>query len=158
MTRSRIVIVLLLVLAVFGCSRLKDIFALRSGIVKEFGTENVTVTITNGEIMTVAFVNSPFTDQSREEQGDVARRVADYVREHYADFDSLDVVYVTFGTRRSAGCASYSETGEPFRFTPYQLMRSSVEAPSRSTRPGRAATDDRTDSRRADPSRGGETA
>ena len=117
MTRRCIAISLLLFVLLAGCSEMRELLALQRGLVAEFETEAVTVSIEEGSKLTVAFIDSPFSGETGPGQAPVARRAAEYVFEHYERSEGLSAVYVVFGEKRSAGTARVTVTGDPFVFT-----------------------------------------
>ncbi len=129
MTRRCAAAAMALLVVLAGCSEMREVLALQRGLAAEFGTEAVTVSVEGSTQMTVAFINSPFSEETRTEQALVARRAAEYVSEHYKQSDTLVAIYVTFGERRSVALASVTETGRPFRFTPEGLRRTEADVP-----------------------------
>lgn len=110
-----------LLLALAGCGDLAALAALQRGIAAEFHAADVSLNIANHARLTIVFVNSPMTAQTPEQRAVTARRVAEYVRDHYARFDSLTTIAVGYSAKQSAGPVAITSTVVPFTFTPAQL-------------------------------------
>jgi hypothetical protein len=110
-------LVLLMLLSV-GCAEVGHLYALRSGLSREFPDEHLGISLANGMLLTVTFENGPAAEAPCRSQATLAFRVAGYVRDHYEDFDSLQVVNVAFTQRRSfAPGKTATSTHLPFRFS-----------------------------------------
>ena len=103
-----------------GCADLKDIFSLQRDLSHEFQTSAINVTINNSAYLTIVFTNSPVADLSEPEQSAFARRVAEYVRDHYARYDQLRSIAVGFASVKGVG-VTFTRTRIPYRFTPGEL-------------------------------------
>jgi hypothetical protein len=109
---------LLLLLLVIGCAEIGHLYALRSGLSREFPDDHLGLSLANGMLLTVTFENGPAAEAPCRSQAVLAFRVAGYVRDHYQDFDSLWVVNVAFTQRRSfASARTATSTHLPFRFS-----------------------------------------
>jgi hypothetical protein len=109
---------LLLLLLAIGCAEIGHLYALRSGLSREFQDDHLGISLANGMILTVTFENGPAVEAPCRSQAALAFRVAGYVRDHYQDFDSLWVVNVAFTQRRSfAPATAATSTNIPFRFS-----------------------------------------
>jgi len=121
-----------LVLALSGCGQIQDTLALQRGLTEEFGTEDITINFTRDGALTVQFTNWPAETEGTDQQARTARRVGEYVRDHYPRFDSLSAVLVSFGWQQ----AGVTTTGEPLRFTPAELRRPASNAAADTARQG----------------------
>jgi hypothetical protein len=122
--RRLVLSALALVLALGGCGQIQDALELQQGLAEEFGTEDVTIDFTRAGELTVQFTNWPAERPGADEQARTARRVGEYVRDHYPRFDSLSAVLVSFGWEQ----AGVTTTEEPFRFTRDELRRPASDA------------------------------
>src|SRR5258705_13909660 len=103
---------------VLGCVDLRELLSLQQGLTKEFNEPGVGVNIHNNANLTVTFSNSSAAGLSDPERAAFARRVAEYVRDHYARYDSLQIIAVGFAAVTKACPVTYTETTVPYRFTP----------------------------------------
>ena len=84
----------------------RELLALRDQIAKEFQEKVVDVSISNGDRMTVKFINSPMRTRSRDEKQQRADAVANFVAEHYKrPVSAVSIQFVSEG-----GVAKVSET------------------------------------------------
>ena len=84
----------------------RELLALRDQIAKEFQEKVVDVSISNGDRMTVKFINSPLRTRSRDEKQQRADAVANFVaREYKRPVSAVSIQFVTKG-----GAAEVSET------------------------------------------------
>jgi hypothetical protein len=89
--------VLVLVLALGACGeegRLADALG------KDYGPAVVTFATPDSTHLQVVFFDSPFADRPEPERAGTARKVAEYVRDHYPRYKALDKVTVAFMTRK----------------------------------------------------------
>jgi len=85
----------------------RDLLALRDQIMTEFHEKVVDVNISNGNRMTVKFMNSPFSARSREEKQQRADAVAAFVATHYKQpLSSVSIQFVS----QPGGAAGDGET------------------------------------------------
>ncbi len=118
-----------LLLALAGCGDLAALATLQRGIASEFHVADVSVNLKNHDQLTIVLANSPLNAQTPEQRAVTARRVAEYVRDHYARFDSLTTIAIGYGAKQSAGPISVSSTVVPFTFTPAELRAAPPAAP-----------------------------
>jgi hypothetical protein len=85
-------------------------------LTEEFHTSDIGVSLTDGLILTVTFINAPVAREPCLNQAALAMRVAGYVRNHYRGFDSLHVVSVAFEQRGPLGRRDTRGARLPFRF------------------------------------------
>jgi hypothetical protein len=107
--------------AVLACADLKDIFSLQRGLAQEFHTNAINVTLSNSSYLTILFTNSPSAALPDSERAVFARRVAEFVRDHYPKYEQLTSIDVGFAAVHGAAGISFSKTDVPYRFTPAQL-------------------------------------
>lgn len=111
-----------------GCADLRDLLSLQQGLTREFNEAGVGVNINNNVSLTVTFSNSSAAGLSDPERAAFARRVAEYVRDHYARYESLQAISVGFAAVTKAGPVKYTERTVPYRFTPGDLGPAKVSA------------------------------
>ena len=107
--------------ALVACADLKDMLSLQRGLAQEFQTEAISININNSVNMTILFSNSPVAQSSDSEQSVFARRVGEFVRDHYPKYDELQTIAVGFSSVRGTGAFHITNTRVPFRFTPQDL-------------------------------------
>lgn len=108
-------LILLLLLAA-SCRDAYHLATLQGALSREFHDAGIGVSLTDGLILTVTFVNGPSTDAPCDSQAALAYRVADFVRHNYQGFDSLWTVSIAFEHRGSGGPTTTTSTHIPFRF------------------------------------------
>jgi len=104
-----------------ACADLKDMLSLQHSLAQEFQTEAISININNSVNMTILFSNSPVAQSSDSEQSVFARRVGEFVRDHYPKYDELQTIAVGFSSVRGTGAFHITNTRVPFRFTPQDL-------------------------------------
>jgi hypothetical protein len=99
-----------------GCEQMErakqvmgEMTELRNGIAREFGAAP-NISITNGRVLTLTFVNSGFEKLPPERREATARRIAEHVRDHYAGYARLSQVNVAFSSQRKVGPVTTGET------------------------------------------------
>jgi hypothetical protein len=100
-----------------ACGGLVDLMRLSSGINHDFGQNSVN--LSNGHLLTVTMKNS--TAAGRPDEARTARRVAEYVRDHYPGFERLQYVVVAFEQTRQTGPVGYTAGQGSYTFSPGQL-------------------------------------
>jgi hypothetical protein len=90
-------------------------------LAREFQTSAISVNINNSVHLTVMFSNSPAADLPDVEQAAFARRVAEYVRDHYTSYRRLQTISIGFATVRGVGAVRFTRSRVPYRFTPQEL-------------------------------------
>ena len=99
---------------------MKAILSLQRGLAREFQTSGIGVNLNNSAYLTVTFTNSPVAEASETDQAAFARRVAEYVRDHYARYAQLQSTRVGFSTVKGIG-VRFTSTRIPYQFTPSEL-------------------------------------
>ena len=111
-------------LAAAACGDLKEVFSLQRGLAHEFNTQAISVnmnTYNGNTTITVLFQNSPVAQAPDSEQAALARRVGEYVRDHYSRYAQLQSIDVGFSSVKGGGFVRMTQTRVPFRFTPRDL-------------------------------------
>ena len=92
-------LVAVLLLSAAGCQRMWDSVSLLVSIGREFDARDLHISskVTPSEAhLTVIFRHSPLADRPEAERRAHARRVAEYVRDHYPRYGELDDVSVAY--------------------------------------------------------------
>lgn len=84
-----------LLVAAAACEA-RDLFSLGTALHREFADPKFGVALTDQVILTVTVTDSSLARASCDSQVAFAMRVATFAREHYASFDSLQLVNVAF--------------------------------------------------------------
>ena len=113
----------LLLLVTASCRDLRDLSELGAALQQQYPDARVSVSLTDGLILTVTVADSAFAAASCEGQAAVATRIASLVRSNYGGFDSLQTLSVAFASSRSRGRATTGSAGSHFRFAPDRLSR-----------------------------------
>jgi hypothetical protein len=71
--------------------------------------------------LVVMFPSSPFADRTDAERRGTARKVADYVRDHYPGYKGIDKVTVAFLTPKETVAETLKHVGASYTFTRAQL-------------------------------------
>ena len=107
--------------AIRGMGRtMSDLLHLQSELAAAFNDPNISVNATNS-VLTIVFVNSSLQSDSTAKRVELARRVAEYVRDHYAEYPELTRVSVGFQSRVEVGGFTAQQTSVPYTFTTEQL-------------------------------------
>ena len=111
---SALIPLLALVLLLFpgACADMADLMRLDVGLAKEFGQANVNLTNTH---LTVTFPNSRFA--GRPDEAETARKAAEYVRDHYPKYRSLDGITIAFQSHHQYGPVGYTSSQGSYDFT-----------------------------------------
>jgi hypothetical protein len=99
---------------------LRELQGLQPDLAREFGEPNITLAINNATL-TVVFVNSSLAALSTPERSDAARRVAEYVRDHFESYASLQTIAVGFQVRHAVAGVSAARTEVPYTFSTSDL-------------------------------------
>jgi hypothetical protein len=99
-----------------SCRDVKDLLALGAALKHQYPDSQVSVSLTDGLILTVTVADSGFAVASCEGQAAVAMRIASFVRGNYAGFDGLRTISIAFASSRSQVRTTASAAGLPFRF------------------------------------------
>jgi CRISPR/Cas system CMR-associated protein Cmr5 small subunit len=118
---NRLFALLVLIALTLACGELKDLFALQQGLAAEFKTPAISVNINNGSHLTVTFTNSKVGELSDSDRAIVARQAAEFVRDHYHDYATLEDVSVGFARSRTAGPITYTNNQVPYSFATTDL-------------------------------------
>ncbi|HEU5217241.1 MAG TPA: hypothetical protein VFU23_01180 [Gemmatimonadales bacterium] len=111
-------VVWVLCLVSAACGDTRHLISLSGDLNREYRDTRVGVGLTDGLILTVTLADSPLALASCDRQAGLAVRVAAFVHDHYAGFDSLQVINVAFTTRAARDSAAGSLPRLPFRFAP----------------------------------------
>ena len=112
-----------------GCEDVQRIMDFQQRLASEFNTAGVSVNVTNGIHLSVTFYDdSASAVRPTLDRGRLARRVADYVRDHYPGYSDVQTVSVLFATRKISGPLTVTETTGDYTFT-----RSELDTPNSSS-------------------------
>lgn len=109
-------ILLALTLSVAACGGFGDMIALQRGLAHEFGTDAIGINVSNNSVLTVTFANTPAATLPDSDRAAFARRVAEYVRDHYPEYPTLAEINVGFSQVHSAGIVTVTNTNVPYTF------------------------------------------
>jgi len=110
----------LVLLSLLGCAELGALVALQQGMAREFHEYGISINISNASL-TVALANSAADSLPEVEKAAYARRVAEYVRDHYPKYSSLTSIDVRFASVAKTGPVTYSQSSAGYHFTPADL-------------------------------------
>jgi hypothetical protein len=110
-------------LVTVSCRDLRDLYELGAALQQQYPDSRVSVSLTDGLILTVTVADSAFAVAPCESQAAVATRIASLVRENYGGVASLQTLSVAFAASRSRGRATAGPAGSHFRFAPDRLSR-----------------------------------
>jgi len=89
-------------------------------MVREFHEPGISINITNA-YLTVTLANSAADSLPEVEKAAYARRIAEYVRDHYPKYSSLTSIDVGFASVTKTGPVTYSQSSARYHFTPADL-------------------------------------
>ena len=109
--------------------RSNDLLSLERALVQDFHTDAIAVSEQHSSIapavptvaLTIAFTSSDAVALAGPDRGAFSRQVADYVRDHYAAYGSLNRIIVRFAQLPRAGSPTPADTTEAYFFTPAEL-------------------------------------
>jgi hypothetical protein len=89
--------VLALALVVPACM---DTRQLDDDLTRDYGPVDINYPTSDQRVLRVTFLSSPFAERGDAERRVTARKVAEYVRDHYPRYKALDKVRVGFQTKK----------------------------------------------------------
>jgi hypothetical protein len=75
--------------------------ALRAALIREYKHDDINVTVYNGNVLGVTFVNSPLNGADESRRAKTAREVARFAEAHYASISKVESIWVAFARSRS---------------------------------------------------------
>ena len=118
------------ILGLAACAAFKDLIALQRGLMAEFPTAVINVNLTNDHL-SVLFQDSTTANLPEVERAAFARRVAEFVRDHYAGYDKLANVSIGFSQTKRLGPLTSTRTETPYSFSHAELGPALVPATTR---------------------------
>ena len=118
------------ILGLAACAAFKDLIALQRGLMAEFPTAVINVNLTNDHL-SVLFQDSTTANLAEVERAAFARRVAEFVRDHYAGYDKLANVSIGFSQTKRLGPLTSTRTETPYSFPHAELGPALVPATTR---------------------------
>lgn len=128
--RHRLGTLLAVLVVATGCVDALSLMTLRSGLTREFHEDEIGVSLTDGLILTVTFLDVRPADTPCDRLAAFAVRVATFVRHNYDGFDSLRTVSVAFAPRGSGGPSAATSSHLPLRFSRTALQTGQLAADS----------------------------
>lgn len=113
-----------------SCQDVRDLSALGAALNREYPDSEISVSLTDGLLLTVTVADSGFVHASCEGQAAVATRIASVVRGNYGGLGSLETISIAFAPRRSRDGRTAGPTGLPFRFAGTVLSAGLTQADS----------------------------
>src|SRR5439155_26485209 len=100
-----------------------ELMSLDLGLIAEFHEQGINVNVYNGHSLTVSFANSPRANEPDSVRAVFARRVAEYVRDHYpyGRYSELQSIRVTFNKVSQTDPLTITSTTGAYQFTPADL-------------------------------------
>jgi len=102
-------------LLTMGCRDVQDLASLGAALNEQYPNSPVSVSLTDGLILTVTVADSALAVASCESQAAVAMRIAESVRDNYGGFRSIDIISIAFAPRVGVR-ATVTATALPTRF------------------------------------------
>jgi hypothetical protein len=109
---------LFVALALLCACGMGDLMRFSVGLTREFGPASVNV---NGEHLTITLQRAPPRAGSAVGEEAEARRVAEYVRDHYTPWEDLADVTVAFQSHQQYGPVGFTQGRGNFTFTHAEL-------------------------------------
>lgn len=100
-----------------ACADLRDMMGLQQDLARKFGA-TVSVSLSNHEDLTIAFVNAGVSDSQKTA---LCRQAAEFVRDHYDGYGRLRGIDVAFSSVKGGGGVTVSSTARRCRFSVEQL-------------------------------------
>jgi len=111
----------LLVLLALPACRDEGRQQLSNELSERYGTAIVGARDSLANALVVAFPSSPFADRVDAERRGTARKVAEYVRDHYPAYKGIDKVTVEFLTKKEMVADTLRHIGASYTFTRAEL-------------------------------------
>ena len=99
-----------------SCRDAQDLYTLAGALKHEYPDYRVSVSLTDGLILTLTVADSALAVASCESQATVAMRIARFAGANYGGFNSLQTVSIAFASERSRDRTTARAAGLPFRF------------------------------------------
>ena len=103
-----------------GCQDFVDLTSLSAALTREFGGARMEVHLNNRTHLAIVVEDSPLGRQEGSKRQATARKLAEFVRDHYAKYGVLEDVSVVFATSDASLATSYREEAT-YTFTPAEL-------------------------------------
>lgn len=103
-----------------GCQDFVDLTKLSAALTEEFDGTRMEVHLNNRTHMAIVVEDSPLGRQVDSKRRATARKLAEFVRDHYAKYDVLEDVSVVFATSDASLATGYREEAA-YTFTPADL-------------------------------------
>lgn len=94
---------------------------LQTRLAREFNTPATSVNIMNGVVLTVVLQDAEAASLPDSDRTAFARRVAEFVRDHYRGYARLHTVNVGFATAERTGPRATTATETPYSFATAEL-------------------------------------
>jgi len=108
------------VLSLAACADFKDLIALQRGLMAEFPNTTIHVNLTNDHL-SVVLEDSTTSNLPATERAPFARRVAEFVRDHYASYDKVADISIGFSQTKRLGPLTSTRTETPYSFSHAEL-------------------------------------
>jgi hypothetical protein len=119
-TRRRLRLpVLALVLACLPACRDKE--GLGNALGEMYGPAIVSFPTTDSTTLRVTFIESPFAGRADAERRGTARKVGEYVRDHYSRYKALDKVTIDFLSKKEMAADTLKHVAASYTFTRAEL-------------------------------------
>ena len=100
---------------------IQDLTPLRDQLIQAYHEDAVNLEIQNGHIVGVSFINSAFKDLPKTEKEGKARKIAQFVKEHYIAIGKVDRIWVAFVIHKDYVIFSYTNGLDTFFFKKSEL-------------------------------------
>jgi len=121
-----------LAIGLAACQDFMDLTSLSAALNKEFNETRMEVHLNDRTHLAIVVEDSPLGRQVDSKRKETARKLAEFVRDHYAKYDVLEDVSVVFATSDASLATGYREEAA-YTFTPAELGRpGGNESPSQS--------------------------
>jgi len=111
---------LLAAVLVWGCADLKEIMSLDVALMSEFHEQGIHIDLSN-HALTVTFANSTRATEPDSAKAAFAWQVAEFVRDHYPHYSSLETITVGFSKVSKTGPVTVTTGEASYQFTPHDL-------------------------------------
>lgn len=108
------------VVSLTACADFKDLIDLQRRLMAEFPRTAININVTNDHL-SVLFQDSTTATLPETERAAFARRVAEFVRDHYRDYDRISEVSVGFSQTKRLGPLTSTRTDVPYSFSRTEL-------------------------------------
>ncbi len=118
--KATLIVILVILFAMPGCKFMKDLMAFQKAVATEFNEPSIGVHVDSNNL-TVIFPTSSAKGLTNVQRKTFAKRVGVFARDHYARYEGLSSVVVTFKDQKQMGPVTITNVEGTFSFSTSEL-------------------------------------